>query len=223
MVSSLRRAHLVPAICQAPCRGLGILRWTRDTQYLSSQSWQCGKDGQRYLCWENIEPSRVSDLFVWWRFCYFPPRKVRPVSSKWNYSEAVLSFVRGCSKRKCFLITEEGNFWNHKVIPGCSRPDAHTGWEAGLGDLWWHPTSCPWDGQMPQQDCSIINRWERKGYVTIDPLACQVRLCLYMEPVLDDAYISPLLLCCQARVNVDFPYCHCQFTLQSWGLGWKGC
>lgn len=40
--------------------------------------------------------------------------------------------------------------------------------------------------------------------VTINPLACQVHLCLYMEPMPDDVYISPLLLCCQARIKVIF-------------------
>lgn len=53
-------------------------------------------------------------------------------------------------------------------------------------------------------DCSILNRLRTEVLTSqLTHWLCHVRLCLYMEPVPDDVYISPLLLCCQARVNVD--------------------
>lgn len=40
--------------------------------------------------------------------------------------------------------------------------------------------------------------------ITIDSLACQVHLCLYKELIPNDFYISPFLLCCQVKINVNF-------------------
>lgn len=40
--------------------------------------------------------------------------------------------------------------------------------------------------------------------ITIDPLACQVHVCLFKELIPNDFYISPLLLCCQVKINVNF-------------------
>lgn len=57
------------------------------------------------------------------------------MTSKRNHSEAVLSLVRGNSKHNCFLITEEGNFRNHKIT-GCDSPTAYIRWNLG------HVTRC---------------------------------------------------------------------------------